>query len=365
MTTVVAVFWGLGMGLTVKPGNLMDQSQVAHIQESYKAVVETQKEVAANTQQKGPLAFLEDIIPNNIVSATADNSKMLQVIFFAVFFGIAALTLPDEKIKPVLKLFDSLNEIILKMVDYIIKAAPIGVLALMAGLVVDFWGGNLRVFAALAVYAVTVIVALLALAFLFYPALIHLFTRKKVKDFLKAMSPVQLFAFTTSSSAATLPLTLETVERDLYVSPEVSSFVLPVGTTINMDGTSCYQVIAVLFIAQVLGIDLGFTQIMVIMFMTILSSIGTPAIPGGSYVILTMVLTSVGIPAEGLALILGIDRPLDMIRTAVNVTGDATVACIIDKKPPELLFHSPEGIHVFQFFAFGFGHHFPDKEGCK
>ncbi|MCD7930053.1 MAG: dicarboxylate/amino acid:cation symporter [Tannerellaceae bacterium] len=141
MTTVVAVFWGLGMGLTVKPGNLMDQSQVAHIQESYKAVVETQKEVAANTQQKGPLAFLEDIIPNNIVSATADNSKMLQVIFFAVFFGIAALTLPDEKIKPVLKLFDSLNEIILKMVDYIIKAAPIGVLALMAGLVVDFWGG--------------------------------------------------------------------------------------------------------------------------------------------------------------------------------------------------------------------------------
>lgn len=331
MTTVVAVFWGLGMGLTVKPGNLMDQSQVAHIQESYKAVVETQKEVAANTQQKGPLAFLEDIIPNNIVSATADNSKMLQVIFFAVFFGIAALTLPDEKIKPVLKLFDSLNEIILKMVDYIIKAAPIGVLALMAGLVVDF-GGNLRVFATLAVYAVTVIVALLALAFLFYPALIHLFTRKKVKDFLKAMSPVQLFAFTTSSSAATLPLTLETVERDLYVSPEVSSFVLPVGTTINMDGTSCYQVIAVLFIAQVLGIDLGFTQIMVIMFMTILSSIGTPAIPGGSYVILTMVLTSVGIPAEGLALILGIDRPLDMIRTAVNVTGDATVACIIDKK---------------------------------
>lgn len=153
-----------------------------------------------------------------------------------------------------------------------------------------------------------------------------------IKKFIRAMYPVQLFAFTTSSSAATLPVTMEVVEKDLKVSQEVASFVLPVGVTINMDGTSCYQAISVLFIAQVLGIELALSQLLIIVLMTILSSIGTPGIPGGSYVVLTMVLTSVGIPAEGLALILGIDRPLDMLRTAVNVTGDATVAVIVDRK---------------------------------
>mgnify|MGYP000417083988 FL=1 len=145
------------------------------------------------------------------------------------------------------------------------------------------------------------------------------------------MYPVQLFAFTTSSSAATLPVTLKTVEQKLGISEEVSSFVLPVGVTINMDGTSCYQTIAILFIAQVLGIYLSFSQLCIIVAMTVLSSIGTPGIPGGSYVILAMVLTSVGIPVEGLALILGVDRPLDMLRTAVNVTGDAAVCSIIDR----------------------------------
>lgn len=240
-TTFVAVVLGLLLGLVVQPGKLVNREQVAHMQESYKNIVEEKKQAAEMTHDQGPLAFLYDIIPNNIVSATADNSKMLQVIFFAIFFGIAALTIAPDKY------------------------------------------------------------------------------------------PVQLFAFSTSSSAATLPLTLETVERELKVSEEVSSFVLPVGTTINMDGTSCYQSIAILFIAQVLGIDLSISQLLIIVAMTILSSIGTPAIPGGSYVILTMVLTSVGIPAEGLALILGIDRPLDMLRTAVNVTGDATVASMVDK----------------------------------
>ena len=151
------------------------------------------------------------------------------------------------------------------------------------------------------------------------------------EQFIRAMYPVQLFAFTTSSSAATLPVTLKTVEQKLGISEEVSSFVLPVGVTINMDGTSCYQTIAILFIAQVLGIDLSFSQLCIIVAMTVLSSIGTPGIPGGSYVILAMVLTSVGIPVEGLALILGVDRPLDMLRTAVNVTGDAAVCSIIDK----------------------------------
>ncbi|MDH6305864.1 proton glutamate symport protein [Parabacteroides sp. PF5-5] len=330
-TTAFAVLLGLGLGLAVKPGELVDQSQIVHIQEDYYSIAEQKKQEAAETQKQGPLAFLNDIVPNNIVGAAADNSKMLQVIFFAIFFGIASLTIPPEKVKPVLSLFNGLNEIILRMIDYIIRFAPLGVAALMAGLIIDF-KGDASVFGALAVYALTVVVALFSLIFFFYPALIHIFTQTRVKKFLKAMYPVQLFAFTTSSSAATLPVTMETVEKELGVAKDTASFVLPVGTTINMDGTSCYQAIAVLFIAQVLGIELGLIQLLTILLMTILSSIGTPAIPGGSYVILTMVLTSVGIPAEGLALILGIDRPLDMLRTAVNVTGDATVAIIIDKK---------------------------------
>jgi Na+/H+-dicarboxylate symporters len=187
-------------------------------------------------------------------------------------------------------------------------------------------------FGALAVYAITVVGGLLFLISVFYPTLIYLFTKMKPNFFIKTMYPVQLFAFTTSSSAATLPLNLETTENKLGVSNEVTSFVLPVGATINMDGTSCYQAIAVLFIAQVIGIDLTLMQLFTIILMTIISSIGTPSIPGGSYVILTMVLASVGIPPEGLALILGIDRPLDMLRTAVNVTGDATVAAIVDTR---------------------------------
>lgn len=328
-TTVIAVIIGISLGLLVRPGNLVNREQAATMQESYELIVSQKKEEAELTQHNGPLHFLNDIIPDNIISAAGDNSKMLQVIFFAVFFGIAMLSIPREKTKPVIDLFDNLNDIILKMVDYIIRFAPLGVAALMAGLVADF-GGSLSIFAALATYALTVFAGMLLIACLFYPFLLRAFGAGKVKDFLKAIYPVQLFAFTTSSSAATLPVTMEAVEKELKVSREVSSFVLPVGTTINMDGTSCYQAIAVLFIAQVLGMDLTFAQLAIIIGMTVLSSIGTPAIPGGSYVILTMVLTSVGIPAEGLALILGIDRPLDMLRTVVNVTGDATIATIID-----------------------------------
>lgn len=329
ITTAVAVTLGLSMGLLVKPGALVDSEQVIQMQESYQSVVAEKKAAAEQTQDLGPLAFLSDIVPVNIVSAAGNNANMLQVIFFAIFFGIAALALPSDKVAPVIRVIDGLNDIILKMVDYIIRFAPWGVAALMAGLMTDF-EGDLSIFSALGVYALTVIISMFIIAFLFYPMLVHFFTRTNVKHFLRVMFPVQLFAFTTSSSAATLPVTLEAVENKLGVSREVASFVLPVGTTINMDGTSCYQAIAILFIAQVLGIDLTFNQLLIVLVMTILSSIGTPAIPGGSYVILTMVLTSVGIPPEGLALILGIDRPLDMLRTSVNVTGDATVASIID-----------------------------------
>lgn len=329
LTTAFAVTVGMSLGLVVRPGQFVDRQTVVSMQENYKSVVEQKKAEADTMKNSGPLSFLEEVVPDNFVAATSDNRKMLQVIFFAVLFGIAALCIERTKIAPVEQLFDSLYHILLKVIDFVILFAPYGVTALMAGLVIDF-SGNLSMFGALAVYAITVVSGLLFLISVFYPTLIYLFTKMKPNFFIKTMYPVQLFAFTTSSSAATLPLNLETTENKLGVSNEVTSFVLPVGATINMDGTSCYQAIAVLFIAQVIGIDLTLMQLFTILLMTIISSIGTPSIPGGSYVILTMVLASVGIPPEGLALILGIDRPLDMLRTAVNVTGDATVAAIVD-----------------------------------
>ena len=329
LTTAFAVTVGMSLGLVVRPGQFVDRQTVVSMQENYKSVVEQKKAEADTMKNSGPLSFLEEVVPDNFVAATSDNRKMLQVIFFAVLFGIAALCIERTKIAPVEQLFDSLYHILLKVIDFVILFAPYGVTALMAGLVIDF-SGNLSMFGALAVYAITVVSGLLFLISVFYPTLIYLFTKMKPNFFIKTMYPVQLFAFTTSSSAATLPLNLETTENKLGVSNEVTSFVLPVGATVNMDGTSCYQAIAVLFIAQVIGIDLTLMQLFTILLMTIISSIGTPSIPGGSYVILTMVLASVGIPPEGLALILGIDRPLDMLRTAVNVTGDATVAAIVD-----------------------------------
>ena len=329
-TTVCAILVGLALVLSVKPGNIVDAAVASQMKESYQHVVNEKMSAAESTSEQGPLSFLNDIVPDNLFAASSNNSKMLQVIFFAIFFGIAAISLPKEKTKAVLKVVDSLYDIILKMVDYIIRFAPYGVFALMAALVADN-SSNLSIFAALGMYTLTVIAGLLLLIFVFYPLLVHLFTRIQTKHFIRSMYPVQLLAFTTSSSAATLPLNMETTERDLGISKEITSFVLPVGTTINMDGTSCYQAIAVVFIAQVMHIHLGWSELIAIVLLTTISSIGTPAIPGGSYVILTMVLSSVGIPADGLALILGVDRPLDMLRTSVNVTGDATVASIIDK----------------------------------
>ncbi|KAA6308405.1 Proton glutamate symport protein, partial [termite gut metagenome] len=270
VTTIIAIMIGLSMGLLVKPGELVDKTQIAHIQKEYQTIAEEKAVVAEQSKEQGPLTFIDDIVPNNIFSATTDNAKMLQIIFFTVFLGIAALTLPSAKIKPVIELFDGLNDILLRMVDYVIRVAPYGVTALMAGLITDF-NGNISIFSALAVYALTIVAALFILILVVYPLFIRFFTKIKASKFMKVMYPVQLVAFTTSSSAATLPVTMEAVEKRLGVSQETASFILPVGVTINMDGTSCYQTIAVLFIAQVLGIDLSIGQLFILVGMTVLS----------------------------------------------------------------------------------------------
>lgn len=328
LTTFVAIFIGVALALSIKPGALFDLSFSQVAQEQFSEKVEVV--IGKSHQDAGPLAFVFEIVPDNIFKALTDNRRMLQIIFFALLFGIAMLSIGKEKSKAVMDVIDSLQDIILKMIDFVIRTAPYGVAALMAGLVIDF-SGDIRLFGALALYALTVITGLLLLMFGFYPLLIRFFTRIPVKKFLKKLYPVQLLAFSTSSSSATLPLTMEVAEKEIGISEETASFILPIGATINMDGTSCFQAISVIFIAQVLGLEMTFSQILIVIFMTAISSIGTPGIPGGSYVILTMVLTSMGIPASGLALILGVDRPLDMLRTSVNVTGDITVAAIVDE----------------------------------
>lgn len=332
-TTISAVCIGLALAFLIKPGNNIDEEKSAQLQQIYQNAVIQKHETATIIQEKAPLEFLTDIVPDNLIAAMGNNGNMLQIILISLLIGIAVVLCGKEQMEPFMKLIDALDTLILKTVDIIMKFAPIGVFALMSGIIADT-SGNLSILNALGIYALTVIAGLSILIFIFYPTLIHCFTRIKVKQFFKAMPSVQLLAFSTSSSAATLPLTMEKVEKELNISNRITSFVLPVGVTINMDGTSCYQAIAAIFIAQVMGIDLDWTEILTLIATTTVSSIGTPGIPGGSVVILMMVLASIGVPPEGMALILGIDRPLDMMRTVVNVTGDATVASIIAAGEP-------------------------------
>jgi Na+/H+-dicarboxylate symporter len=275
------------------------------------------------------------MVPENFFLAAGDNSKMLQIIFFSILFSLALVLVPGEKTQVVKDFFDGLNDVILKIVDIIMRFAPYGVLALMAGLVVDF-SGDADIFRALGMYMVAVTLGLFLLIIGLYPLLMRLFGGIGIVKFLRAILPAQLVAFTTSSSAATLPVTLKQVTEELKVSKPIANFVLPVGVTINMDGTSCYQAIAAVFIAQVFGIDLSLMQQLTIVLTATLASIGTPGIPGGSIVMLIIVLNSVGLPVEGLALILGVDRPLDMLRTVVNITGDSTVSTIVARSEGEL-----------------------------
>jgi Na+/H+-dicarboxylate symporter len=294
--------------------------------ESYKEDASKSKDAALKQKDSGPLQALQDLIPDNIVSAAGDNGNMLQIIVFAVFFGIGLILIPADKSKPVKDFFDGFNEVILKLIDLIMLAAPIGVFALLATLVAE--SPSIDLFQALLWYAFSVVLGL-AIMIAFYAIIVKVFTKKSPSFFFKGISPAQLLAFSTSSSAATLPVTMERVEEHLGVEEEVASFVLPIGATINMDGTSLYQAVAAVFIAQTFGMDLSFGAQLGIIVTATLASIGSAAVPGAGMVMLVIVLGQAGIPEAGLALIFAIDRPLDMCRTTVNVTGDAAVSMII------------------------------------
>ena len=333
ITTVIAVSIGLTVVSLIQPGKTINEDTRNELVEAYGGDADAKLQAAAAQKDAGPLQALIDLVPSNIVSAASSNRNMLQVIFFAVFFGISLILIPQEKAKTVKYFFDGLNEVILKMVDLIMLAAPYGVFALMAALVVEAPSADL--FAALGMYAISVVFGLLVMV-VFYIVLVKVFTKKSPKFFLNGIAPAQLLAFSTSSSAATLPVTMERVTEHLGVEEEVSSFVLPIGATINMDGTSLYQAVAAVFIAQAFGMDLSFgTQLGIIATAT-LASIGSAAVPGAGMVMLVGVLGYAGIPEAGLALIFAVDRPLDMCRTVINVTGDATVSMLVAKSQGKL-----------------------------
>lgn len=328
VTTVIAVTIGLVMVNLIAPGKTISEETRTDLIASYEGDASVRISDAQKQKEAGPLQALEDLVPSNIIGAAGDNGNMLQVIFFAIFFGIGLILIPEKTAKPVKDFFDGFNEVILKMIDLIMLTAPYGVFALLAALVVESPSTDL--FAALAMYALTVLVGL-ALMIGVYILLVWIFTKNKPSFFINGISPAQLLAFSTSSSAATLPVTMERVEEHMGVHKEVTSFVLPIGATINMDGTSLYQAVAAVFIAQAFGMDLTIGAQLGIIATATLASIGSAAVPGAGMVMLVIVLAQAGIPEAGLALIFAVDRPLDMCRTTVNVTGDAAVSLMVAK----------------------------------
>ncbi|QXP73944.1 dicarboxylate/amino acid:cation symporter [Tenacibaculum sp. AHE15PA] len=343
-TTVVAITIGLVLVNVIQPGDGISPETVDKLTNTYaKSSGVTAKITEATRQQSsGPLQFVVDMVPDNAVSAMSNNKAMLQVIFFTIFLGISMLLIGEKKAKPLKNFFDSLNEAILKMVDLIMLISPFAVFALLANVVVT--SGDPDILLALLKYAGVVVLGLL-LMIVFYSVLVSVYAKKNPFWVLKQLSPAQLLAFSTSSSAATLPVTMERVEEHIGVDKEVSSFVLPVGATINMDGTSLYQAVAAVFVMQVLWPEgLGFGNQMAIVLTALLASIGSAAVPGAGMVMLVIVLESIGFPKDlypvALALIFAVDRPLDMLRTTINVTGDATVSMVVAKSVGKL--HDPK-----------------------
>ena len=373
LTTIMAISLGLLLVNVIKPGELIDDESRIDNRISYEiwadsqgyeikdginylkneeflvraqeissltknelqnAAVSDKMDMVKKKKETSPLQPLVDIVPSNFFYSLSNNGLMLQIIFFAVFFGVCLLFIPTDKSNPVLNLVNGINEVFLKMVDIVMQAAPFFVFALLAGVVSKMAGDDIgkvvEIFKGLSWYSLTVLAGLLLMIFVIYPIILKLFVKKvPYKGFFKSMSPAQTLAFSTSSSAATLPITMECVEQNLGVNKKISSFVLPIGATVNMDGTSLYQAVAVIFLAQMHMIDLTIGQQVTVVLTATLASIGSAAVPSAGLVMLIIVLDSVGLNPAWIAIIFPVDRILDMFRTVVNVTGDATVCSII------------------------------------
>ena len=333
-TTAVAVSIGLILVNVLEPGSAIPESYQESLSSEYVDKAASKQELASSIQNnRGPLQPLVDMVPSNMFSAASNNSNMLQIVFISIVFGIALIGIDRKFSQPVLAFLEGINQMIIKLVEMIMYFAPYGVFALIAKTISSVSGDISQIgsiLSALLFYMAVVVSGLFVHMSITYITILKVFTNMDLKHFFKSMAPVQLLAFSTSSSGATLPVTMKRCEKDLGVSEEISSFVLPLGATINMDGTALYQGVAAVFIAQAIGMDLTFANQLTIVATAVLASIGTAAVPGAGIIMLVIILEAINVPSEGIALILGVDRILDMIRTATNVTGDATIACTMD-----------------------------------
>ena len=340
-TTTVAVTIGLVSVNIIQPGSKVPDQMKAELQETYEKDAALKSGSAQNIKTRGPLQPIVDMVPSNFFSSASSNRNMLQVVFVALFLGIGLIQIPKDKGKPVLDFFEGLNEVVIKLVDLIMIMAPIGVFALIAQTMNKVVGDDLsqvmELLSALGYYMLAVIIGLIAHGAITYTGLLITITKMPLNLFYKGIAPAQLLAFSTSSSGATLPVTMECCEDELGVSEEVSSFVLPLGATVNMDGTALYQAVAAVFIAQTLGMNLDLSSQLTIILTAVLASIGTAAVPGAGIIMLVIILEAVGVPSAGIALILGVDRILDMMRTVINITGDASVAVIVASSEDQLI----------------------------
>lgn len=327
ITTVLAITIGLFAVNTIAPGEFLSADKRDELREEFSTQAEETRREAELLGEGGPLKPLVDIVPSNLFFSLSSNINMLQAVFFAVFFGLALVVVEERKkeVAPVRQFFEGLNEVILKMVDFIMYMAPLGVFALLAGLNAD-----MELLQALAIYGLTVVLGLSTMIFIIYPTIMRIFSGVSYVDFFRGIFKAQMLAFSTSSSSATLPVTMDCAKNNLGVKEEVSSFVLPLGATINMDGTSLYQAVATVFIAQAFGTNLGLGEQLTIVLTAVLASIGSAGVPGAGMVMLSIVLQAVGLDPAGIALVIAVDRILDMLRTVVNVTGDATVCLVVN-----------------------------------
>ncbi len=333
-TTAIAAGIGLSYANVLRPGDQVPESMQSELRERYEAAVDDREgQAAAVAENRGPLALLTDIVPANLVSAAASNRNMLQVVFVALMFGIAIIRIPGQTATPLLGFFKAVEAVVVEFVHIIMRFAPVGVFALLAGAITGMAGDDpseiLSLLGALGFYCIVVVAGLLTQMFVVYPLVLRLFTPIGLTRFFRAAAPAQIVAFSTSSSGATLPVTMDQAQSKLGVHEEVSSFVLPLGATVNMDGTALYQGVAAIFIAQSLAIPIGLEGQITILITAVLASIGSAAVPGAGLIMLVIILQAIGVPTEGVALILGVDRLLDMIRTSTNVTGDLTVASVV------------------------------------
>lgn len=322
--TAIAVSIGLVLANVIRPGIGFSQETKQQLTSGSTAPSGTPKTGSA-LERPSVKDLLLNIIPSNPVRSLAEG-EMLQVIFFAVLMGVCLTLIPPERAKPVIIFFEGVNEVFVKMVHVIMQIAPYGVFALVAAVVADFGLGILLL---LIKYCAAVLLGLLLYMLIVYSAILKFLARTGVRRFFRGIRPAQLVAFSSSSSAATLPVTLKCATENLGVSRSVASFMLSVGASINMDGTALYQGVAAVFIAQFYGINLDLGQQLMVVLTATLASLGTVGIPGAGIVMLAMVLRSVGVPLEGIGVILGVDRFLDMCRTAVNVTGDSVCMMVV------------------------------------